>query len=151
MPRHIIAKDECDNILGVVPLYLKRFRISVFLQYFLSFHLGFICLLFSYLLTWICSHSSGEFVFDYSWADAYYSYGSRYYPKLQCCVPFTPVTGQRILVRNNSYKDQVFDSLVSAMKDMTAKVFDDSNGFLLNCFMVLFVNVCQVICIHSNC
>lgn len=90
MPRHIIAKDECDNILGVVPLYLK-------------------------------SHSSGEFVFDYSWADAYYSYGSRYYPKLQCCVPFTPVTGQRILVRNNSYKDQVFDSLVSAMKDLTAK------------------------------
>ncbi|RVW44305.1 hypothetical protein CK203_071032 [Vitis vinifera] len=110
MPRHIIAKDECDNILGVVPLYLK-------------------------------SHSSGEFVFDYSWADAYYSYGSRYYPKLQCCVPFTPVTGQRILVRNNSYKDQVFDSLVSAMKDLTAKLCN-LNWFLPPVQFFLFLLGC---------
>ncbi|XP_010274993.1 PREDICTED: uncharacterized protein LOC104610180 isoform X2 [Nelumbo nucifera] len=67
------------------------------------------------------SHSYGEFVFDHSWADAYYSYGSRYYPKLQCCVPFTPVTGKRILIRNTWYKEQVFDKIVSALKDMTAK------------------------------
>ncbi|XP_057469835.1 uncharacterized protein LOC130758870 [Actinidia eriantha] len=67
------------------------------------------------------SHSNGEYVFDHSWADAYYSYGSRYYPKLQCCVPFTPVTGQRILLRDTPYKDQVFDMLVSTMKDLTAK------------------------------
>ncbi|KAF7142887.1 hypothetical protein RHSIM_Rhsim05G0116000 [Rhododendron simsii] len=68
------------------------------------------------------SHSYGEYVFDHAWADAYYSYGSRYYPKLQCCVPFTPVTGQRFLLRDTPYKDQVFDILVSAMKDLTAKV-----------------------------
>lgn len=67
------------------------------------------------------SHSYGEYVFDHAWADAYYSYGSRYYPKLQCCVPFTPVTGQRLLIRDTPYKDQVFDILVSAMKDLTAK------------------------------
>ncbi|XAR49307.1 hypothetical protein NMG60_11032468 [Bertholletia excelsa] len=67
------------------------------------------------------SHSYGEYVFDHSWADAYYSYGSRYYPKLQCCVPFTPVTGQRILLRDTPYKEQVFDILVSAMKEMTSK------------------------------
>lgn len=67
------------------------------------------------------SHSYGEYVFDHSWADAYYNYGARYYPKLQCCVPFTPVTGQRILVRNSPYKDQVFDILVSAMKDLAVK------------------------------
>ncbi|KAM5574310.1 hypothetical protein ABKV19_013673 [Rosa sericea] len=67
------------------------------------------------------SHSYGEFVFDHSWADAYYSFGSRYYPKLQCCVPFTPVTGPRILVRNTLFKDQVFDIIVSALKDLTAK------------------------------
>lgn len=71
---------------------------------------------------WCCSHSYGEFVFDHSWADAYYSFGSRYYPKLQCCVPFTPVTGPRILVRNTLFKDQVFDIIVSALKDLTAKV-----------------------------
>ncbi|KAI7755353.1 hypothetical protein M8C21_026120 [Ambrosia artemisiifolia] len=67
-------------------------------------------------------HSYGEYVFDHSWADAYYRYGSRYYPKLQCCVPFTPVPGPRILLRNTSYKDQVFDILVSAMKDLAIQV-----------------------------
>lgn len=70
----------------------------------------------------MCSHSYGEFVFDHSWADAYYSYGSQYYPKLQCCVPFTPVTSQRILLRDTWYKDQVFFKLLEAMKDLTAKV-----------------------------
>ncbi|KAD3067398.1 hypothetical protein R6Q59_018536 [Mikania micrantha] len=90
LPRHIVARDEDNSILGVIPLYLK-------------------------------SHSYGEYVFDHSWADAYYRYGSRYYPKLQCCVPFTPVPGPRILVRNTSYKDQVFDILVSAMKDLAIK------------------------------
>ncbi|GKV39960.1 hypothetical protein SLEP1_g47652 [Rubroshorea leprosula] len=89
-PCHIVAKDESQNILAVVPLYLK-------------------------------SHSYGEFVFDHSWADAYYSLGSRYYPKLQCCVPFTPVTGPRILIRNTCFKDQVFDIMVSALKDLAAK------------------------------
>ncbi|KAK8949051.1 hypothetical protein KSP39_PZI005948 [Platanthera zijinensis] len=67
------------------------------------------------------SHSYGEFVFDHSWADTYYRYGVQYYPKLQSCVPFTPVTGQRILVRNAWYKDQVFSILVQALKDLTMK------------------------------
>ncbi|CAI9102056.1 OLC1v1000249C1 [Oldenlandia corymbosa var. corymbosa] len=89
-PQHIVARDEHNKVLGVVPLYLK-------------------------------SHSYGEYVFDHSWANAYYHYGARYYPKLQCCVPFTPVTGQRILVRNTEYKDAVFDVLVSALKDLAAK------------------------------
>ncbi|XP_078429849.1 acyl-CoA [Wolffia australiana] len=68
------------------------------------------------------SHSYGEYVFDHSWADAYYSYGSYYYPKLQCCVPFTPVTGQRILVRNVWCRDQVFNLLVVALKDLADKL-----------------------------
>lgn len=68
------------------------------------------------------SHSNGEYVFDYSWADAYYRYGQQYYPKLQSCVPFTPVTGPRILVRDIWCKDQVFDILVQALKDLTAKL-----------------------------
>ncbi|GMH05537.1 hypothetical protein Nepgr_007377 [Nepenthes gracilis] len=68
------------------------------------------------------SHSFGEYVFDHSWADAFYSYGSSYYPKLQCCVPFTPVTGQRIIIRNMPCKDEVFDILVSALKDLTMKL-----------------------------
>src|SRR5258708_25076930 len=43
-------------------------------------------------------HSYGEYVFDHGWANAYERAGGRYYPKLQCAVPFTPVTGSRLLV-----------------------------------------------------
>ena len=41
------------------------------------------------------SHSRGEYVFDYSWADAYQRHGLAYYPKLVTSIPFTPVTGPR--------------------------------------------------------
>ncbi len=46
------------------------------------------------------SHSQGEYVFDHSWAAAYERAGGRYYPKLQIAVPFTPVSGRRLLVRD---------------------------------------------------
>jgi hypothetical protein len=45
------------------------------------------------------SHSYGEYVFDHAWAHAYERAGGDYYPKLQIAVPFTPVTGPRLLVR----------------------------------------------------
>ncbi len=45
------------------------------------------------------SHSYGEYVFDHGWAAAYEQAGGRYYPKLQVSVPFTPVTGPRLLSR----------------------------------------------------
>lgn len=45
------------------------------------------------------SHSQGEYVFDYGWADAWHRAGGRYYPKLQIAVPFTPVPGRRLLTR----------------------------------------------------
>jgi len=44
------------------------------------------------------SHSRGEFVFDFSWANAYAQHGIPYYPKLLSAVPFTPVRGPRLLV-----------------------------------------------------
>jgi uncharacterized protein len=44
------------------------------------------------------SHSQGEYVFDHAWADAYERAGGDYYPKLQVAVPFTPVTGRRLLI-----------------------------------------------------
>lgn len=44
------------------------------------------------------SHSQGEYVFDFSWAHAYEQAGGRYYPKYLCGVPFTPVTGRRLLI-----------------------------------------------------
>ncbi len=43
------------------------------------------------------SHSYGEYVFDWAWADAYQRAGLAYYPKLVCAIPFSPVTGPRLL------------------------------------------------------
>ena len=53
---------------------------------------------------YIKSHSFGEYIFDHAWAEAYQRYGLKYYPKLQSAVPFTPVTGNRILIRNEFSK-----------------------------------------------
>lgn len=43
-------------------------------------------------------HSYGEYVFDWSWAEAYQQTGANYYPKLLCAIPFTPVPGPRLFV-----------------------------------------------------
>jgi predicted N-acyltransferase len=45
------------------------------------------------------SHSRGEYVFDWAWADAYERAGGRYYPKLVSAAPFTPATGPRMILR----------------------------------------------------
>ncbi|WP_136683316.1 GNAT family N-acetyltransferase [Falsirhodobacter xinxiangensis] len=46
---------------------------------------------------YVKSHSQGEYIFDFNWADAYERAGGQYYPKLQIAVPFTPATGRRFL------------------------------------------------------
>ena len=48
------------------------------------------------------SHSYGEYVFDHGWAASFERAGGRYYPKLQCAVPFSPVPGPRLLRRDSS-------------------------------------------------
>ncbi|MCZ4342478.1 GNAT family N-acetyltransferase [Sphingomonadaceae bacterium G21617-S1] len=48
------------------------------------------------------SHSQGEYVFDHGWADAWHRAGGQYYPKLQIAVPFSPVPGPRLLLRDPS-------------------------------------------------
>ncbi len=50
------------------------------------------------------SHSYGEYVFDWSWADAYQRHGLAYYPKLLGAVPFTPVPGARLLAADESWR-----------------------------------------------
>jgi predicted N-acyltransferase len=45
------------------------------------------------------SHSQGEYIFDWAWANAYERAGGRYYPKAQIAVPFTPASGRRFLTR----------------------------------------------------
>jgi len=68
------------------------------------------------------SHSLGEYVFDHSWADAYARAGGRYYPKLQVAVPFTPVTGPRLLVPGGPRSEEVRRYLIAglrALRDQT--------------------------------
>jgi uncharacterized protein len=61
------------------------------------------------------SHSQGEYVFDRGWADAYERAGGRYYPKLQCSVPFTPATGPRLLIREGVDRAQIGHALASGL------------------------------------
>ena len=66
------------------------------------------------------SHSYGEYVFDWNWADAYERGGGRYYPKLQSAVPFTPVTGPRLLVRPGA-PEGVERALAGAMVELARR------------------------------
>jgi len=58
------------------------------------------CAITGILPAYLKSHSQGEYVFDHAWADALERAGGDYYPKLQSSVPFTPVTGPRILTND---------------------------------------------------
>jgi len=68
------------------------------------------------------SHSQGEYVFDHGWSDAFERAGGRYYPKLQCAVPFTPVTGPRLLVGKGEDPDAVRAGLAAGLKMVTDKL-----------------------------
>ena len=57
-----------------------------------------------FMATYLKFHSQGEYVFDHGWADAYAQMGKAYYPKLQCSIPFSPVTGQRLLVKPGEFQ-----------------------------------------------
>ncbi|CAN7572341.1 GNAT family N-acetyltransferase [Mesorhizobium amorphae] len=68
------------------------------------------------------SHSQGEYVFDHGWSDAFERAGGRYYPKLQCAVPFTPVTGPRLLVNKGEDAGTVKAGLAAGLKMVTDKL-----------------------------
>ncbi|MBK1712005.1 GNAT family N-acetyltransferase [Rubrivivax gelatinosus] len=63
---------------------------------------------------YVKSHSYGEYVFDWAWADAYRRHGLAYYPKLLGAVPFTPVPGTRLLACDDAGRDL----LVAAMRQL---------------------------------
>ena len=92
-PYHLSLQkeDEADDVLGVVPMYLKN-------------------------------HSSGEYVFDYSWAEAFQRAGGQYYPKLQISVPFTPATGRRLLTRRDEDRNQVEKYLASGVMQVAEQM-----------------------------
>jgi predicted N-acyltransferase len=66
------------------------------------------------------SHSYGEYVFDQGWAEALERAGGDYYPKLQCAVPFTPVTGPRLLTADDAARDSLLRTATAAVKQIGA-------------------------------
>jgi predicted N-acyltransferase len=61
------------------------------------------------------AHSYGEYVFDWAWADAYERHGLAYYPKLLSAIPFTPVTGARLLAADDEAR-QVLIAAINAIQ-----------------------------------
>jgi uncharacterized protein len=68
---------------------------------------------------YVKSHSRGEYVFDQGWAEAFERAGGDYYPKLQVAVPFTPVTGPRLLARPGPLAEAVRGALADALVEIT--------------------------------
>lgn len=67
------------------------------------------------------THSSGEYVFDYQWADAYRRYGLKYYPKWLSAVPFTPCQGPRLIISDSVDQCLVFQLLLKIIKEHSEK------------------------------
>lgn len=66
------------------------------------------------------SHSYGEYVFDWAWADAYRRHGVRYYPKLLAAIPFTPATGARLLARDTTCRRALLDGALALTQEWSA-------------------------------
>lgn len=65
---------------------------------------------------YVKSHSYGEYVFDWAWADAYERHGLSYYPKLLAAVPFTPATGPRLLARDARTRVALAEALLATAR-----------------------------------
>ncbi|KQV81354.1 GNAT family N-acetyltransferase [Rhizobium sp. Root1220] len=68
------------------------------------------------------NHSQGEYVFDHGWADAFERAGGRYYPKLQCSIPFTPATGPRLLVAEGLERRPIQDAIAESLKEVVRRL-----------------------------
>jgi predicted N-acyltransferase len=66
------------------------------------------------------SHSYGEYVFDWAWADAYQRHGLEYYPKLLCAVPFTPVTGPRLLAAQDADRRKLAAAALEMAREVSS-------------------------------
>ena len=65
------------------------------------------------------NNSQGEFVFDYSWANAYYQHKKYYYPKFVSSIPFTPATGPRILFSTSNDKKNTAEQIFKAIQKVS--------------------------------
>lgn len=79
---------------------------------------------------YIKTHSYGEYVFDWAWADAYHRNGFHYYPKLLSAIPFTPATGPRLCLDKSLNREAVTQQVVQQIKRL-AEVKGYSSWHLL--------------------
>ena len=68
---------------------------------------------------YVKSHSYGEYVFDWAWAEAYEKNGLSYYPKLISAIPFSPVTSQRLLVASVPNASEIQSLMVETLEEIT--------------------------------
>ncbi|MEX0738205.1 MAG: GNAT family N-acetyltransferase [Pseudohongiella sp.] len=71
---------------------------------------------------YIKSHSYGEYVFDWGWAEAYQRYGQPYYPKLLSAIPFTPSQSPRVLVGDDEALQQWLPHIRQAVQRYAEKI-----------------------------
>ena len=67
---------------------------------------------------YIKTDSQGEFVFDWSWADAFYRNGLDYYPKLVCSIPFTPASGPRLVITDSTRTKEIIKIVSGELKQL---------------------------------
>lgn len=67
---------------------------------------------------YIKSHSRGEYVFDWAWADAHQRHGLAYYPKAVVAVPFTPVPGSRLLARDAVSRAALVEAVLDLSREL---------------------------------
>ena len=104
-----LEETDCLQAQGWYPQHLAIFRDQV---------------LCAAMPLYVRDNSYGEFVFDWSWADAYERAGGHYYPKLVTAIPFSPVTGRRLLVADDlPDRKMLLDVLTSA----GVKACEDNN------------------------
>ena len=70
---------------------------------------------------YIKTHSYGEYVFDWAWADAYARYGMNYYPKWINAIPFTPCTGPRLLINEKYFSSELIDQIIKQLNQACAE------------------------------
>ena len=92
---------------------------------------------------YIKKHSYGEYIFDWSWADAYHRHGMEYYPKLSNAVPFTPATGERWLSHNKHDEEELSSLLI----ETALGIVNDKN---LSSFHSLFLTEQQCQTLTEN-
>src|SRR5512138_2440129 len=66
------------------------------------------------------THSYGEYVFDWAWAEAHERHGIDYYPKLVCAIPFTPVRGTRLLASSAADKGILVETALKLAQDASS-------------------------------